>query len=124
LQKELHDGIRYFPPSAATDGNDALTLGRLFRAAFRSMAENYSKCAARLSPERDWRRLVFSGGLAQNLGLLRALVVERPGGKVRLSATSEDTLLGLLVLGLVICGRVRNIDEANELVRAANIETT
>jgi hypothetical protein len=94
-----------------------LTLGQLFRAAFRSMAEIYAKCAARLAPERDWRRIVFSGGLAQNLGLLREFVAKQLGGEVRLSANAEDTLLGLLVLGLVIGGRARDVEEANGIVR-------
>src|SRR5262249_1110488 len=44
---------------------DNLTVGQLFTAAFRSIAENYDRCARRLSPDRAWDRLVFSGGLAQ-----------------------------------------------------------
>lgn len=101
-----------------------LTLGRLFRAAFCSMAENYAKCASRLSHENDWRRIVFSGGLAQNLGLLREFVADRLGGQARLSANAEDTLLGLLVLGLVIGGRAKDVEEANGIVRAATSESS
>jgi xylulokinase len=92
-----------------------LTVGHLFRAAFRSMAENYERSAVRLSPERNWSRLVFSGGLANNLPLLRDFIVARLGGAFRMCQSSEDALFGLLVLGLVVSGRAKNVAEATKL---------
>jgi sugar (pentulose or hexulose) kinase len=97
-----------------------LTVGHLFRAAFRSMAENYAVCAARLSPGREWRRIVFSGGVAQKLELLRQFIQERIGGEARVCPNSEDTLLGLLVVSLVVSERARDLEAASRLVREAH----
>lgn len=85
------------------EGN--LTVGHLFRAAFERMAEAYALCAARLDPAGGWERLVFSGGLAQNLPDLRDTIARRFGAPYRLCDTSEDTLLGLLRLGRMIASR-------------------
>jgi sugar (pentulose or hexulose) kinase len=92
------------------EGN--LTIGHLFRAAFTRMAATYLACAQRLAPARDWRRLVFSGGLAQNLPILRELIVERFGVAYRVCATPEDTLQGLLTLALVCSGQAATVEEA------------
>ena len=71
-----------------------LTAGSLFRAAFRSMTENYWSCATRLSPNRAWRRAVLSGGLTQRVPILRQFLVER-FGECRECREGEDVLLGL-----------------------------
>jgi sugar (pentulose or hexulose) kinase len=92
------------------EGN--LTIGHLFRAAFTRMAATYLECAQRLAPACDWRRLVFSGGLAQNLPILRELIVQRFGDAYRVCATPEDTLQGLLALALVCSGQVATVEEA------------
>ncbi|MBI5877419.1 MAG: hypothetical protein HZB53_07195 [Chloroflexi bacterium] len=92
------------------EGN--LRIGHLFRAAFHAMAANYWTCATRLSPARDWTRLVFSGGLAQHVAVLRDLIVARFGCDYRLCASSEDTLLGLLALGMTATGRAASAQAA------------
>jgi len=92
------------------EGN--LTIGHVFRAAFTRMAATYLECAQRLAPARDWRRLVFSGGLAQNLPILCELIVQRFGDAYRVCATPEDTLQGLLTLALVCSGRAAAVEEA------------
>jgi xylulokinase len=71
-----------------------LSVGSLFRAAFRHMTENYWTCAQRLAPNRQWRRTVLSGGLTQKLPLLRQFLAER-FGQCRECAAGEDVLLGL-----------------------------
>jgi len=96
-----------------------LSVGNLFRAAFRNMADNYATCAARLSPDRNWDRIVFSGGLAQKLPLLREFILEKLPGESRLCSSAEDTLLGLLVISQVISGRAKDLQEASRLVSAA-----
>lgn len=96
-----------------------LSVGTLFRAAFRNMAENYATCASRLSPEKNWDLIVFSGGLAQKLPLLRQFILENLPGPSRLCSSAEDTLLGLLVISQVISGRAKNLKEASRLVSAA-----
>ena len=94
-----------------------LTVGHLFRAAFEHMAENYDACAVRLWPERGWRRLVFSGGLAQQLEVLRVAIQRRFQAPYRLSPSTEDTLLGLLALGLAWTGRARSVAAAMVAIR-------
>jgi len=87
-----------------------LTVGHLFRAAFQNVADNYYACALRLSPERRWRRLVFSGGLAQKIDLLRRIICDRFGDEYRMAPSSEDTLLGLMALALAFSGRVGSVE--------------
>ena len=94
-----------------------LHVGPLFHAAFAGMADNYARCAVRLSPDKDWTRLVFSGGVALKTALLRRLICERLGQIHRLAASEEDTLLGLLVLSLAFSGRLPSVVEAIAFVR-------
>ncbi|HJZ93053.1 MAG TPA: FGGY family carbohydrate kinase [Gemmataceae bacterium] len=105
--------------SIANIREDNLTVGRLFAAAFRSMAENYEQCSRRLSPDRAWDRLVFSGGVAQRFERLRREVLSRLGDPTwRLCPTEEDTLHGLLVLAHVCAGRAATVREATGLFPA------
>ena len=86
---------------------DNLTVGNLFTAAFGWMAKNYEACAARLSPERAWERVVFSGGLARQFGRLRREVLTRLGDPPwRIVPTEEETLRGLLILATRIAASV------------------
>ena len=94
-----------------------LTVGHLFHAAFAGMADNYARCAARLSPGKDWTRLVFSGGVALKTALLRRLICHRLGQAHRLAASEEDTLLGLLVLSLAFSGRFSSVADAIAFAR-------
>ena len=99
-----------------------LTVGHLFAGAFDAMAENYQQLVRRLCPQRDWSRIVLSGGLVQRIEQLREGIIrrlsERPGpdadrttdadadssnrldaarGQVeyRLALNAEETLTGL-----------------------------
>jgi sugar (pentulose or hexulose) kinase len=96
---------------------EELTVGHLFRAAFRNMADNYRECAGRLTPSPTWRRLVFSGGLVQKMDLLRELICDRFAVPYRFCPVAEDTMLGLLVLGLAFTGRASSVAEASRRVR-------
>lgn len=96
---------------------EELTVGHLFRAAFRNMADNYRECAGRLTPSPNWQRLVFSGGLVQKMDLLRQLICERFAVPYRFCPVAEDTMLGLLVLGLAFTGRASSIADATRQVR-------
>lgn len=103
---------------------EELTVGHLFRAAFQNMVDNYHGCAQRLDPGGDqpaapWRSLVFSGGLAQKIDVLRELIVARFGAPYRLCPTPEDTLLGLLALGLAFTGRTPSVSAAMARIYAA-----
>jgi sugar (pentulose or hexulose) kinase len=93
-----------------------LKVGHLFRAAFQGMADNYALCARRICPAGDWQRLVFSGGVALKTPLLRHLICELLGQEHRLAPSEEDTLLGLLVLGLVFSGRAKSVAAAMSFV--------
>jgi hypothetical protein len=90
---------------------DNLTVGHLFRAAFKNMAEKYYTCALRLWPERAWKNVVFSGGLACKLEVLRETIQKRFGTDYRLTPFIEDTLFGLLVLASVFSGRANSVEE-------------
>ncbi len=94
-----------------------LNVGHLFRAAFEGMADNYARCARRICPAGDWQRLVFSGGVALKTPLLRQLICQRLGGEQRLAPSEEDTLLGLLVLGLAFSGRANSVAGAMSSVK-------
>lgn len=74
-----------------------LTVGQLFDAAFRSMAENYDRCATWLDPERSWSQVVLSGTLAREGTRLRHYLAERFPVLIR-DSCEEETLLGLLEL--------------------------
>ncbi len=91
---------------------DELTVGHLFRAAFESMAHSYRTFAHRLSPQAAWRRIVFSGGLVQKTALLQTIICQHFESEYRLSPAQEDTLLGLMVLGLAFSGRMSSIEAA------------
>ena len=75
--------LAFFPTPFGDSGSltnlreENLTVGDVFHAAFLNMAENYYASALRLSPGQSWTRLVFSGGLAQKLDLLRRLISEK-----------------------------------------------
>jgi len=115
---DLAVDLAFFPSPVGQRGAIAniregnLTLGQLFYAAFRNMAENYQACALRLSPNQDWERVVFSGGLAQKLERLREMIAAKFDGPYRLCASTEDTLIGLTALSLVIDGRAPSVAAA------------
>lgn len=73
-----------------------LTVGNLFRAAFRNMAANYGHCAERLDPARSWMRLALSGGLTQSVPVLRQLIQQQFSAPIREFPEGEDVLNGLL----------------------------
>ena len=87
-----------------------LTVGHLFASAFDAMAENYRQLVSRLCPQRDWSRIVLSGGLVQRIEQLRAVIIrrlsEQPNSSAgpdaarvdaeyRLALHTEETLTGL-----------------------------
>jgi sugar (pentulose or hexulose) kinase len=118
-QTDVRASISFYSGACGDSGRfenlreDNLTIGHLFRAAFESMAENYRDCASRLSTGRNWRRLVFSGGLARRLELLLRLISEKLDAPYRLAPVDEETLFGLLILALVFSGRQRSVHEAS-----------
>ena len=125
----LQVNLAFFASSCGDRGaitnirEEELTVGHLFRAAFQNMADNYYACALRLSPERSWRNLVFSGGLAQKIEVLRALICEKFGVPHRMCPTTEDTMLGLLALALAFTGRADSVEQAIATLFALNPAT-
>ncbi len=77
---------------------DNLTVGGLFRTAFKNMADNYAKCARRLDPNLKFDRIVLSGGLTQRVPFLRKAIVDKFNSPVRECPEADDALLGLLRL--------------------------
>lgn len=99
---------------------DNFTVGHLFAAAFKNMADNFYARAIELWPDKNWKRLVLSGGLACRLGALRQAIQRRFGAPYRLSSFAEDTLLGLLILAAAFTGRARSVDDMREELRASH----
>ena len=122
---DLRAGISFFPGACGDRGflenlhEGNLSAGHVFRAVFESMAENYRSCAERLDADGVAERIVFSGGVARRLDLLRDLTAARLALPARLSPHPEDTLLGLLVLALAYSGRARSIAAATAAVAAS-----
>ncbi len=110
---DLNVNLAFFAGSLGDRGHidnirlDNLSVGHVFRAAFEHMAENYVQCAARLSPEKKWRQVVFSGGLPQKFPSLRRMIAERLACPVRSVDIAEETLEGLLRLAR----RIMNVPE-------------
>lgn len=75
---------------------DNLTVGNVFHASFRNMADNYRVCMDRLCSDRTGLRLALSGGLTRTVPVLRQLIEDRFRMPIRDSAVAEETLLGLL----------------------------
>ncbi len=104
--EELEVDLAFFAGPMGDHGHignittENLTVGALFRGAFRNMAENYRRCADRVSAGRPWERAVLSGGLTNKLGVLRELIARRLGTPIRESEETEETLMGLLKLAV------------------------
>jgi sugar (pentulose or hexulose) kinase len=122
---DVRAGIAFFPGPCGQGGyfenlhEGNLHIGHLFRAVFESMARNYETCTRRLDPERQARRVVFSGGVARRFAPLRALTADALGLPARLSPHAEDTLFGMLVLGLGYSGRHGSVREVTETIAAS-----
>jgi sugar (pentulose or hexulose) kinase len=111
---DLRAAITYFPGPCGSSGflenlhEGNLNVGHVFRAVFESMARNYALCANRLDPDTGAERIVFSGGVARSLDLLRELTARQLCLPYRLSPHAEDTLYGLMVLARSFSGSQRH----------------
>ncbi len=122
---DLEVDLNFFPTPwgdrgrIANIGGNNLTLGHLFRGAFQNMADIYFDCAVRLWPEKSWKNLLFSGGLACKLEVLRETIQRRFATACRIAPFEEDTLFGLLILALVFSGRAKSVEELTGQLRAS-----
>jgi sugar (pentulose or hexulose) kinase len=114
---DLEVDLNFFPSPRGDRGEirnirgDNLTVGRLFRAAFRNMADSFYDCALQLWPEKAWRNLVFSGGLVCKLEALRQAIQQKFTTAYRMAPFTEDTLHGLLILASAFSGKSQSIEE-------------
>ncbi|MBX3412436.1 MAG: hypothetical protein KF708_07100 [Pirellulales bacterium] len=101
---ELEVDLSFFAGAAESGGyvrgmrGDQITLGALFRGAFRHMADQYEQAARRLLATTACRGIVISGGLPQRMPRLRRMIVERFAWPDRMATPTEETLTGLLRL--------------------------
>ena len=101
---DVRAGVAFYPGPCGDGGflenlrEANMSVGHVFRAALESMASNYRACASRLDPDRSASSIVFSGGVARRLEILRQLTAAKLGLPWRLSPHPEDTLFGLMVL--------------------------
>jgi len=122
-ETDLDVDLNFFPTPLGDRGHisnirgDNLTLGHLFRAAFKNMAEIFHACAGRLCPEKTWKRLLFSGGVACKLEALRREIARRFAAPYRLTPFEEDTLFGLLILASGWSGRAGSIETLTQKFR-------
>jgi len=124
-ETDLEVDLNFFPTPLGDRGHianirsDNLTMGHLFRAAFQNMADSFHQCAVRLDPKESWNNLLFSGGLACKLEVLRDVVQQRFRSSYRVAPFAEDTLFGLLILAALFSGRVHSMGEMIQDVRQA-----
>jgi sugar (pentulose or hexulose) kinase len=115
---DLEVKLSFFPGPCGEKGSISnireqnLTVGTLFRASFENMAQNYYDLALRIWPDRSWKNIVFSGGLARKLKLLRNIIEQKFQTSSRLCPLEEDTLLGLMVLARVFSHRADSVQHA------------
>jgi sugar (pentulose or hexulose) kinase len=123
---DLKVALSFFPEQDGEQGmisnirESNFTVGHLFRAAFDNMADKYHAYAVRLWPEKLWKNLVFSGGLACRLEVLREIIQKRFETGYRLAPCGEDTLFGLLILALVFSGEFGSVKQATNELRVAS----
>ncbi len=121
---DLHVDLNFFPSPLGDHGaianirGDNLTLGHLFRGALKNMADRFYACATRLWPEKAWKKVVFSGGLAAKLEVLRDAVQDKFRTGCRVTPVAEDTLLGLLILASVFSGRAESVEKLSRQLRS------
>jgi sugar (pentulose or hexulose) kinase len=115
---DLEVKLSFFPGPIGDKGSISnireqnLTVGTLFRASFENIAQNYYDCALRIWPDRSWKNIVFSGGLARKLKLLRKIIEQKFQTSSRLCPLAEDTLLGMMVLARVFSHRSQSVQQA------------
>ena len=115
--------LNFFGPPRLGKGQIAnirgsnLTVGQLFRAAFKHMAEANYRHALRLWPEKAWKNLLFSGGLACKLEVLRRTIQKRFASGYRIAPFDEDTLFGLLILATAFTRGANRVGEAMQQMR-------
>ena len=120
---DLEVKLSFFPGPCGDKGSISnireknLTVGTLFRASFENMAQNYYDCALRIWPDQSWKNIVFSGGLARKLKMLRTTIEDRFQTTSRLCPLEEDTMLGLMVLARVFSGRAGSVQQAMDEFR-------
>jgi sugar (pentulose or hexulose) kinase len=123
-ETDLEVDLNFFPTPRGDRGRianirgDNLTPGHLFRAAFKNMADSFHDCALRLNPDRSWKGLLLSGGLACKLAVLRKVIQHRFEASYRLPPFDEDTLFGLLILATAFSGRTKSIGTLTQQLRS------
>jgi len=97
-------------------GSNNLKIGHIFRAAFLNMAESFYECATKLWPEQAWKNLLFSGGVATKLEVLRKAIQAQFNAPFRIAPIEEDTLNGLLLLARMIARPGNSYGKLNDEV--------
>jgi sugar (pentulose or hexulose) kinase len=94
--------LSLFPCATGSEGSVTklreanLSAAHLFRAALRSMAENYRNASGAL-PQAHSSKILVSGGLAQKIEILRSDLNHLLKLPIAVSGISEDALNGLLI---------------------------
>lgn len=121
-QSNLTVDLGFYPGPCGDNGGifnireNNLTVGTVFRAAFDNMAANYLAAGSRIWPEHSWQGVILSGGLANKLPSLFAIIETQFGTSLKLCRCPEEALCGLLLVAMTVTGRCKNMTHAmNEL---------
>jgi sugar (pentulose or hexulose) kinase len=99
-----------------------MTVGHVFSAAFKSMAENYYQCSLRLSPEKEWDHIVFSGGLISKIPALQTAISKKLGADIfRINQSNEDVLMGLFIMAVKLHNMDMPFADAIHLARTTTV---
>lgn len=101
-------GLSFFenPVEACTEGYLSnigeydLILDNLVASVFRKMSENFVWAADIVAPDRnEVKRIVFSGGVARKIDLIRRLILQKYQASTDVSVARDETLKGLYWYG-------------------------
>lgn len=92
---------------------DNWTLENMFVSSLENMAENYQIAYKKLRGNKHYDRIIFSGGLARKLPLLRSLIKNRLKKETNLAPYKEETLTGLFIIALSIKRGLKKVKEAS-----------
>lgn len=81
-------------------GEYTLTMGNLFRAILRQMANNFTSAADIIEMDHSRiRKILFSGGVARRIEPLRRYILEHYPQPLEVQVATDETLLGLYQYG-------------------------
>lgn len=130
--EKSEDGLRvqtgfyknpYYPDGGSIAGitHDNLSVGKIFTAAFKDMAQTYWHHIQDLGTDiKNIREIICVGGVCWKTPELCAAIAEITGKNTRLSPMKDEALAGMFRLSLVAGGVCKNLEEqADRMIHQA-----